>query len=239
MNDSETYEYEGRRYIQPTLSSGEQEAFIDNLRDVQKQNNAQIAQQTQNLGTNVPSNLGGLGGGEAYFTSRYQTPQVNEMTNNLKAAAQAQALNDVMTNYQNQLQNRYKQAYRRAQRRAAARARSGGSSLADFLKNLLNPNGDPAGKGSVTEEDISGTAGKLGEGKGIAASPSDVPAGETYSYFYQGAVDKNGNPIGNTKGNTVAQNKNGKRVWSDAPSWSPSVPVSPITTITGITNLIR
>lgn len=125
MNDNEFYEYGDRVYINPTLSSGEQEAFIDNLRNVQAANNAQIAQQTYNLGTEVPSNLGGLGGGEAYFTSRYQTPQVNEMAATLKSAAQAQALSDVMTAYQNQLQNQYKQAYRSAQRRARRRAAYG------------------------------------------------------------------------------------------------------------------
>lgn len=118
MNSDEFYEYEDRAYINPTLSSGEQEAFIDNLRNIQGQNNAQIAQQTYNLGTDVPSNLGGLGGGESYFMSRYQTPQVNEMVATLKSAAQAQALNDVMSNYQSQLKQRYNNAYRRAQKRA-------------------------------------------------------------------------------------------------------------------------
>lgn len=120
MNSDEFYEFEDRAYINPTLSSGEQEAFIDNLRNIQGQNNAQIAQQTYNLGTDVPSNLGGLGGGESYFMSRYQTPQVDEMVSTLKAAAQAQALNDVMSNYQAQLKQRYNQAYRNAKKRAAA-----------------------------------------------------------------------------------------------------------------------
>lgn len=120
MNSDEFYEYEDRAYINPTLSSGEQEAFIDNLRNIQGQNNAQIAQQTYNLGTDVPSNLGGLGGGESYFMSRYQTPQVDEMVSTLKAAAQAQALNDVMSNYQAQLKQRYNNAYRNAKKRAAA-----------------------------------------------------------------------------------------------------------------------
>lgn len=118
MNSDEFYEYEDRAYINPTLSSGEQEAFIDNLRNIQGQNNAQIAQQTYNLGTDVPSNLGGLGGGESYFMSRYQTPQVDEMVATLKSAAQAQALNDVMSNYQSQLKQRYNNAYRRAKKRA-------------------------------------------------------------------------------------------------------------------------
>lgn len=117
MNSDEFYEYEDRAYTSPTLSSGEQEAFIDNLRNIQGQNNAQIAEQTYNLGTQVPSNLGGLGGGEAYFASRYQTPQVGEMVSTLKTAAQAQALNDVMNNYQAQLKQRYNQAYRSAQKR--------------------------------------------------------------------------------------------------------------------------
>lgn len=125
MNSDEFYEYEDRAYIKPTLSSGEQEAFIDNLRNIQGQNNAQIAQQTYNLGTDVPSNLGGLGGGESYFMSRYQTPQVDEMVATLKTAAQAQALNDVMSNYQSQLKQRYNNAYRRAQKRARAAAAAG------------------------------------------------------------------------------------------------------------------
>ena len=127
MNDNETYEFESRRYVDPALSSSEQEQFISNLRDTQNQNNSEIVEQTYNLGTDVPSNLGGLGGGEAYFSSRYQTPQVDEMVSTLKSAAQAQALNDVMTNYQNQLQNQYKQAYRKYQSRERARARSSSS----------------------------------------------------------------------------------------------------------------
>lgn len=127
MND-ESYEYEGRRYMDPNVSLQEQTDFIKNLRDIQSQNNAQISEQTFNLGTDVPSNLGGLGGGDAYFMSRYQTPQVEEMTATLKSAAQAQALNDVMKNYQNQLNNRYKQAYRNHQKRQRAKARAASSS---------------------------------------------------------------------------------------------------------------
>lgn len=126
MNSDEFYEFEDRAYLNPTLSSGEQEAFINNLRNTQNQNNAQIAEQTYNLGTEVPSNLGGLGGGESYFTSRYQTPQVGEMVETLKTAAQAQALNDVMTNYKNQLQNRYKQAYRAYSKRNRGTGGGGG-----------------------------------------------------------------------------------------------------------------
>jgi len=211
MNNDEFYEYEGRDYINPTLSSGEQDAFINNLRDIQSQNNAQIAQQTYNLGTRVPSNLGGLGGGEAYFDARYQTPQVDEMVATLKTAAQAQALNDVMSNYQAQLQNRYKQSYRKAQRRQRARQNA-------YYNNLLggtNPNtGGPLTAGNVNTHNISLGPGRLGVGTGIAASPSDVPEGETYSTIFVGAVDENGNPI-SPAGGTVTQNAAGQVVWRD------------------------
>ena len=123
MGNDEFYTFEDRAYVNPTLSSGEQDAFISNLRNAQAQNNAEIAEDTHNLGTDVPSNLGGLGGGEAYFDARYQTPQVNEMVNTLKASAQAQALSDVMSNYQAQLKERYQQAYRAYQKRQRAKAR--------------------------------------------------------------------------------------------------------------------
>lgn len=129
MNSDEFYEFEDRIYTNPTLSSGEQEAFIDNLRNIQGQNNTQIAQQTYNLGTDVPSNLGGLGGGESYFMSRYQTPQVDEMVATLKSAAQAQALNDVMSNYQAQLKQRYNNAYRRAKKRARSYGTGAGTNF--------------------------------------------------------------------------------------------------------------
>lgn len=153
MDTSEFYEYEDRAYVNPTLSSGEQEQFIDNLRNIQSQNNAQITEQTYNLGTEVPSNLGGLGGGEAYFTSRYQTPQVGEMVETLKAAAQAQALNDVMTNYQNQLQNKYKQSYRAYSKRHRGTTGGGGGGGEDPTGDTLDINtntGEGDGSGNVS-----------------------------------------------------------------------------------------
>lgn len=146
MNDNEFYTFEDRAYIQPTVSSDEQEAFINNLRDVQARNNADIAQQTRNLGTDISSNLGGLGGGEAYFNSRYQTPQVNEMVDTLKAASQAEVAQDVMQNYQAQLKERYNQAARKAQQRQRAsrnayyRSLLGGNNSSN--KNSSGWNGD-------------------------------------------------------------------------------------------------
>lgn len=106
-----------RRYIKPQVALDESNAFIENLRNTQGQRTAEIAQDTYNLGTAVPSNLGGLGGSGSYFTSRYQTPQTNEVVANLKATAQAQALNDAMNNALAQAKQRYNNAYKAAQKR--------------------------------------------------------------------------------------------------------------------------
>lgn len=158
MNNDEFYEFEDRAYVNPTLSSSEQESFINSLRDLQGQNNAQIAEQTYNLGTQVPSNLGGLGGGEAYFTSRYQTPQVGEMVSTLKSAAQAQALNDVLSNYQNQLQNQYKQAYRNAQSRQRARQKAYYNSLVGGGGGGNTPGGNTSGWDGEIIDEVAGTS---------------------------------------------------------------------------------
>ena len=109
-----------RRYIKPQVALDESNAFIDALRNTQGQRTAEIAQDTYNLGTAVPSNLGGLGGSGSYFTSRYQTPQTNEVVANLRATAQAQALNDAMNNALAQAKQRYSNAYKAAQRRVAS-----------------------------------------------------------------------------------------------------------------------
>lgn len=117
LPETEVTEVEGRTYVNPQAALGESDTFIDNLRQTQQANTQQIAQDTANLGTEVPSNLGGLIGGEGYWTSRYQTPQTNATVANLRAAAQAKALNDVLANEQAIWKNRYQQAYRNYQKR--------------------------------------------------------------------------------------------------------------------------
>lgn len=112
--DDYSYEYDGRRYIDPQVSLDAQNAFIDNLRNTQAQNNAEIQQQTYALGTRVPSNLGGLSGGSSYFKSRYQTPQMNSMVASLKTAAQAQALSTLLQNEIDKAKKKYKDAYNKA-----------------------------------------------------------------------------------------------------------------------------
>lgn len=196
MDSSEFNYFEDQAYINPKLSSGEQMAFIDKFRDIQNQNNQQIATDTYNLGKALPSNLGGLGGGESYFNARYQNNQVDDMVANLKTAAQAQELNDVMSNYQNQLKKRYNNAQRAYNRR---RASSGsGNSLLDALKQLY---GDPnKATGDVQEENVSGGSGTLEQR--LRASQDDAAragrsqstiaggAGNRYYYTYDDATGR-------------------------------------------------
>ena len=116
--DQFSYEENGRRYINPQVALDEQNAFIDNLRQTQAQDNAKIYRDTHNLGTDVPSNIGGLNGGESYFNARYQTPQTNYNISNIRATAQAQALSDALTNEYNKAKKRYTDAYRAAAKRS-------------------------------------------------------------------------------------------------------------------------
>lgn len=112
-----------QRYINPQVALDESNAFIQTLRDSQAQRNAEIAQDTYNLGTAVPSDIGGLGGSGSYFNARYQTPQTNTVIADLKATAQAQALNDAMGNALAQAKERYNKAYKAYSKRRS----SGGS----------------------------------------------------------------------------------------------------------------
>lgn len=112
--NNESYDFEDRKYANPTLSRDEQLSFIDNFRNVQRSNADEIARTTHELGTDVSSNLGGLTGAESIWTSNYVTPKVNSIVSGLKSTAQAQALNDVLSNYQSQMTKRYNDAYRAA-----------------------------------------------------------------------------------------------------------------------------
>lgn len=127
LPDNEYIEFENRDYVNPQVSLDEQSAFIDNLRQTQQANNQQIKADTYNLGTAVPSNLGGLTGSESYWTSRYQTPQTNNNVANLRATAQANALNQVLQDVQSMWKKRYQDAYRAYQQRAYKNANSGSS----------------------------------------------------------------------------------------------------------------
>ena len=130
LNDDEFVEVEGRYYSNPQVALDENNAFIDNLRSTQQANNQEIQTQTYNLGSELPSQLGGLGApgntSLSYFTSRYQVPQTNAAVANLRATAQAAALNEVLSNEQAKWKNRYQQAYRNYQKRQYNRSYGGG-----------------------------------------------------------------------------------------------------------------
>lgn len=145
---NEYTEVEGRYYSNPQVAIDETNTFIDNLRSSQGQQNQEITQQTQRLGTDVPTNLGGLTGAESYFTSRYQVPQTNAVVSNLKAAAQAAALNEVLANEQAIWKKRYQDAYRKYQKSAydkANRSYGGGGN-----SDAVTP--DESGKGEVEKK---------------------------------------------------------------------------------------
>lgn len=110
--DDTILDIESRSYVNPQTGLDERMQFIDTLRDVQAQNTAQINQNTYNLGSQVPSNVGGLTGSEGLWQAQYQTPQTDAQVANLKAVAQQQALNQETQNLQAVYQNRYKQALR-------------------------------------------------------------------------------------------------------------------------------
>ena len=113
--DDFSYEEDGRRYVDPQVGYNESSAFINNFRDTQKEETDKIFSDTQRLGTNVPSVKGGLSGAGSYFKARYQTPQTNATIANLKAAASAQALQEVMNNELAKAKKRYNDARRMAE----------------------------------------------------------------------------------------------------------------------------
>lgn len=119
-------EVDGRAYLNPQAALDESNTFIDNLRATQGQQNQEIVSDTQMLGTDVPSNLGGLTGAESYFTSRYQTPMTNAAVNSLRATAQAAALNQILQNEQAIWKKRYQDAYRNYQKRSYNKTYGGG-----------------------------------------------------------------------------------------------------------------
>lgn len=158
LPENEFVEIEGRQYLNPQTGLDESNAFIENLRATQGQQNQQIAQDTYNLGTDIQSVQGGLGtntpANMGYFTSRYQTPQTNSAVANLRAAAQAQALNEVLANEQAIWKKRYQDAYKNYQKRQYNRARHGSGSGSGT--GPASPDNLPI-TGGVEEVDNTGT----------------------------------------------------------------------------------
>lgn len=188
LDENEFTEVDGRSYINPQVALDESNAFIDNLRSTQQSDNQKIQMDTYNLGTDISSNLGGLtspvtndngGAGLSYFTSRYQTPQTESAVANLRSAAQAQALNQVLANEQEMWKKRYNDAYRKYQKSAYDKANNPSSST--------GPTGDPSKDGKVTtkiNDDEGGTSEKV-ETTEISGNIGDAIAGkDEYSISY-------------------------------------------------------
>ena len=171
MNNNEAYDYEGNKYINPTLSRDEQMQFIDNLRSIQANNNAGIQTDTRNLGTDVVPTQGGLVGGEDYFLQRYQTPQVDSVVANLRATAQAKALSDVLAGLSAQYKQRLMRLRLSQERRANAKQ--------DALQRQ-------ATSGNVIEKEPSGG---VQEGK-IVDNPDAMK--DTQNYGTQPYAEKKG-----------------------------------------------
>lgn len=216
LPSNEVKEFEERLYLNPNLQVEETTSFIDNLRNTQKANNQEIAQQTQALGTNVPSNLGGLTGAGSYFTSRYQTPQTNSTVANLRSVAQAAALNQALSNEQAMWKKRYNEAYRDYQKRAWNKSNTTGG----------GGSGDPYGYEEGEDPDYEST-----DKKAASVVPQFSPAGSGTFMFTPdgistgGLLDINSNPttpagkveiVRNRGGGIESLTYNGKTFTGDA-----------------------
>lgn len=116
--------------VSPTVSRDNQLAFIDQYRQLQGENTAQIGEAAHALGSDLTAQYGGLHGPSEYIRSRYQTPQTESRIANLRTTAQLAALNQLMQNEQNKWANRYNQAYRNYQKRANSSGSGSGSGSA-------------------------------------------------------------------------------------------------------------
>ena len=131
---AETFDFEDRKYVDPNVALNEQKGFIDRLREIENKDLQKIATDTHNLGTDVPSNLGGLSGigkpnslgvsgadtgAAGIWRNRLERPQTNALVSDLKATMQADALSTALNNTLSQYKNRYNQEARKA-------AKSGG-----------------------------------------------------------------------------------------------------------------
>lgn len=169
MNENDDfYKFEDRAYLSPTLSRDEQLQFVDTLRETMADKSAQVSADTYALGSQLPSNLGGLSGAEATFEARYRTPQLEQSAANLRLAAQQSALNTALTNLQNAYKKRYQDAMLAYQKRAATPSTTN------------NNDDDPyKGKVNVTSPEVAGDASSGVASVDVPGSTTLVVDGET------------------------------------------------------------
>lgn len=211
LPSNEATEVEGRVYVDPSLGVTATDNFIEQLRAAQQMNAAQNAASTQALGTDAQSTLGGLGGTTSYWTSRYQTPQTNATVANLRAAAQATALNEALANEKAMWDKRYQEAYRNYQKRTWDKSNT--------TTNNNNTNGDVEttpdvvsgdGASTVETDPLTGKEGYYSVTDPYTGEVTDVPmdggANETRALTYTNVS------IGDMT-NEKYQNEEGKTVW--------------------------
>lgn len=139
---NETYEFEDRTYLKPEVDRDERLSFIENLRNAQVEDSAKISVDTHNLGTDVPSIKGGLGGAEGVWNQQYVAPQSNELVAKLRTVAQQSALNTALANLEGQYKAKYDRAYRDYNRRH--RGGGGGNPPSDYNGNVVYDPTDPS-----------------------------------------------------------------------------------------------
>ena len=180
MKDSDFIDFEDRTYVNPQVTVDNTNKFVENLRNVQSSENDRINKQTYNLGTQVPSTSGGLGGAKKTYETRYVTPKVNSMIAGLKETAQQSALNTAMTNLQNEYQNRYNQAYRNAVANATSGTGTGTEDTQEDEPVDVNTNPDDDDTEDVEENPNTG-AGYLVPDSDTTGKYVDPNTGETYT----------------------------------------------------------
>lgn len=106
--DKFSTEQEGKRYLDPNVYVQEGDQFIDNLRNVQNQHNAEIQRTSDMLGTYpaTQSQMGGLGG-DSYFVRSYQTTPSLSLAAQIRATNQAKAFEQAAKNDLEYWSNKY------------------------------------------------------------------------------------------------------------------------------------
>lgn len=150
-NTDEYYTVNDRQYLNPNVPLKESNDFIQKLRDTQTADTNRINTETHNLGTNVPSNLGGLGGAESVWKNRYQDPQTNSMISGLKSTAQAQALNTTLNNLMSQKQKEYSDLYKKKVKEAATTPTTTPTTGGNTGPNVGTPTDDGKYKSVVSD----------------------------------------------------------------------------------------
>ena len=201
LPSEEAIEYEDRTYVNPQTIVDQTSDFITNLRNTQQANTQEIANQTSALGTEVPSNLGGLGGATSYWTSRYQTPQTNSAIAELRSAAQATALTEALQNEKDAMQKRYNDAYRAYQQRSWNKT----------YNYNTGSGGGGGGDGEGDDPDYTSSGDALTVGENDVVLPEDTNSGFTQSYAQTNALTGGGVPAGTAGTAYTLVDKNGNK----------------------------